>query len=102
MSDYRDVGNFEDKVVMWGDGRHSGEGNLGGDDWLLSNKDWNASLDKLPILKRMYEDRVFSVGINKKGNFCFSEESDGLFKLTLSKLEVLELAGELVSMVKEK
>ena len=99
MKDYFEEVIIKDEVMQWKDGR---EDKLGGSDWLLSNKDWLASLSKFPVLKRLYEERVFSVGVNKKGNFCFSEECDICFNHTLSGSELLELSRELASMAEEK
>ncbi|MDG1314808.1 MAG: hypothetical protein P8P29_04695 [Flavobacteriaceae bacterium] len=99
MTDYFEKFIIKEEVMQWGDGR---EDELGGSDWLLSNEDWLASLSKFPVLKILYEKGVFSVGVNKKGNFCFSEECDIYFNHTLSRSELLELSRELASMAEEK
>jgi len=99
MKNYFEEAVIKDEVIQWGDGR---EDELGGSDWLLSNKDWLTSLSKFPVLERLYEERVFSVGVNKKGNFCFSEECDINFNHTLLRSELLELSRELASMAEEK
>ena len=88
-----------EEEVQWGDGR---EDELGGADWLLSNKDWLASLGKFPVLEKLYEGGVFSVGVNKKGNFHFSEDCDRYDGCTLLRSELLELSKELASMAEEK
>ena len=77
---------FEDKVVMWGDGRHSGEDALG----------------ESSTYKKLDYNNIFSIEVDEQGDFLFSQGGvDKYYQLTLSNLEVLELAEELVSMVKE-
>lgn len=64
--------------------------------WLMDNEAWKAWMTNKPVLQRLYEECVFSLGFLANGNLGVTENCDGCFdELTLADLS--QLIAELTS-----
>ena len=70
-------------------------------DYMQHHQDWLKVMAKYPILKRLHEGRVFSVGVSDAEGKTFElvEECDVHFSQTLTKDEMKTLAAELLSYI---
>jgi len=56
---------------------------------------------KESILKKLEDERVFSIKKNDDGSYRFREECDEYFKCNLSKIEMMQLIEELKECLKD-
>ena len=70
-------------------------------EYMQHHQEWLKVMGKYPLLKRLHEARVFSVGVaDAEGNtFNLVEECDVFFGETLTKDEMKTLASEILSYI---
>lgn len=67
------------------------------DDWLMEEDQWLVWMADKPILRRLYEERVFSLGFLANGNLGVTENCDGYFCEELSLSDLSNLIEELAA-----
>lgn len=67
------------------------------DDWLMKEDQWLVWMADKPILRRLYEERVFSLGFLANGNLGVTENCDGYFCEELSLSDLSNLIEELAA-----
>jgi len=65
------------------------------DDWLMSEDEWLVWMTDKPVLRQLYEERVFSLGFLANGNLGVTENCDGYFCEELSLADLSNLIAEL-------
>lgn len=70
-------------------------------DWLMDNEAWEAWMSDKPVLQRLYEERVFSLGFLVNGNLGVTENCDGYFEDELTLADLAQLIAELTSVQAE-
>jgi len=70
-------------------------------EWATTDNQWKEWVETKPVLKKLYEERVFSVGKLKNGAIGFVEECDTYFSCEMTKDEVRQLAHELLILCDE-
>ncbi len=63
--------------------------------WAQSYAEWWEWMKDKPLLCRLREERIFSVGPARDGRLGFMEECDAHFGVLLTREEVRQLADEL-------
>ena len=69
--------------------------------WLMDNEAWEAWMTDKPMLQRLYEERVFSLGFLENGNLGVTENCDGYFGDELTLADLSQLIAELTSVQAE-
>ena len=69
--------------------------------WLMDNEAWEAWMTNKPVLQRLYEERVFSLGFLENGNLGVTENCDGYFGDELTLADLSQLIAELTSVQSE-
>lgn len=63
--------------------------------WKMSNAQWGAWMKDKPILRRLHDERVFSIGLLQDGNLGVVEECDQWFSAILTVDDLAALIAEL-------
>lgn len=64
-------------------------------DWLMGQDEWLVWMTNKPVLRQLYEERVFSLGFLANGNLGVTENCDGYFCEELSLADLSSLIAEL-------
>ena len=67
------------------------------DRYVMREDEWLAWMADKPILQRLYEERVFSLGVLENGNLGVQENCDGYFCEELSLSDLSNLIEELAA-----
>ncbi len=64
-------------------------------EWEMSDRDWEAWMADKPVLGRLHEERVFSLGLLKDGSLGIQEQCDEYFSVEMSHDNLSALIREL-------